>query len=78
MAKKEILRPYGDIGAINDLARLFSDEKKEGRMFGYSFQMPSDGSLTIGDIAREIKTVYEGHRAGNTENVTKEVMAGAY
>ncbi len=78
MAKKEILRPYGDIEAINGLARLFSDEKNEGRMFGYSFQMPCDGSLTIGDAAREIQDVYKGHLAGNTANVTEKVLAGAY
>ena len=73
-----LVRPYGDVEEINRLSRLFSEQKEKGNLVGYSFLLPGDGSLTIGDAAKELREVYEGHLVGRTTDVTEEVLAGAY
>ncbi len=73
-----LVRPYGDVEEINRLSRLFSEQKKKGNLVGYSFLLSRDASLTAGDIAKEINSVYSDHLAGNTENVTSEALAEGY
>ena len=73
-----LVRPYGDVEEINRLSALLSEQKENNNLVGYSFLLPGDGSLTIGDAAKELRKVYEGHLAGRTTDVTEEVLAGAY
>ncbi|MCQ2394240.1 MAG: hypothetical protein MJ249_08125 [Kiritimatiellae bacterium] len=76
--KKDIIRPYGNLDEVNSLSRLLSEQKERGRMHGYSFLAPRTGSLTVGDIAAEIRKAYEDFLAGNATDVTDNVLAGEY
>lgn len=73
-----LVRPYGDVEEINRLSRLFSDQKEKGNLVGYSLLLSRDASLTHGEIAKETNVVYRDHLAGNTKNVTSEVLVEGY
>ena len=75
---RTLVRPYGDVDEINRLSVLFSEQKNKGDLVGYSFLLSRDATLTHGEIAKEINAVYRDHIAGNTKNVTSEVLVKGY
>ena len=72
------MRPYGDVEEINRLSMLFSEQKRKGDLVGYSFLLSRNGSLTPGEIAKEINAVYSDHLDHKTEDVTSEALAEGY
>lgn len=74
----DTVRPYGDIEAVNELSKLFTQQQAEGELDGYSLMFSSDANLTAGDLAREVNDIYLDHLRGNTHDVTSKVLAGIY
>ena len=72
-----IVRPYGDIEEINELSDLFLQQKEKGELLGYGFLLSRDSTLTAGGVAKELREIYRDHLAGNTIDITQEVLSGA-
>lgn len=74
----EVISVVGEASEINRLSALLSQQKKEGKLCGYSFLVGDNSELTAGDYARELVDVIEDHLKNGTHDVTESVLKGEY